>query len=74
MCVCVCVCVTVVTDVEVTVSLVNGKINADLYVKPADTHQYLHSFSYHPFHYQKGIPYSQTLLFNRICSDSISFD
>ena len=27
-----------------------------------------------PYHCKKGIPYSQTLRLNRICSDSISFD
>ena len=46
----------------------------DVYVKPTDTHQYLHSSSCHPYHCKKGIPYSQTLGLNRICSDSTSFD
>ena len=59
---------------DVTVSLENGKIKTDLYVKPTDTHQYLHSSSCHPYHCKKGIPYSKTLRLNRICSDSTSFD
>ena len=59
---------------DVTVSLESGKIKTDLHVKPTDTHQYLHSFSCHPYHCKKGIPYSQTLRLNRICSDSTSFD
>ena len=28
----------------------------------------------HPYHFKKGIPYSQTLRLNRVCSDSTSFD
>ena len=65
---------TQINFLDVTVSLENGKIKTDLYVKPTDTHQYLHSSSCHPYHCKKGIPYSQTLRLNRICSDSTSFD
>ena len=65
---------TQIIFLDVTVSLENGKIKTDLYVKPTDTHQYLHSSSCHPYHCKKGIPYSQTLGLNRICSDSTSFD
>ena len=59
---------------DVTVYLENGKIKTDLYFKPTDTHQYLHSSSCHPYHCKTGIPYSQTLHLNRICSYSRSFD
>ena len=59
---------------DITVYLKNGKIKIDLYIKPTDTHQYLHFSSCHPYHCKKGIPYSQTLHLNRICSDSRSFD
>ena len=45
----------------------------DLFVKPSDTHQFLPSSS-HPYHCKKGIPYSQALTLNRICSESESFD
>ena len=62
---------TQINFLDVTVSLENGKIKTDLCVKPTDTHQYLHSSSCHPY---QGIPYSQTLRLNRICSDSTSFD
>ena len=57
-----------------TVSLENGKIKTDLYVKPTGSHQYLHSSSCHPYHCKQGIPHSKTLRLNRNCSDSISFD
>ena len=59
---------------DITVYLENGMIKSDLYVKPTDTHQYFHSSSCHPDHCKKGIPYSQTVRLNRICSDSTSFD
>ena len=59
---------------EVTVSLEEGVIETDLYVKPTDSHQYLQSSSCHPFHCKKGIPYSQALRLNRICSETSSFD
>ena len=38
----------------------------DLYIKPADTHQYLNLSSCHVYHSQKSIPYSQAPRFNRI--------
>ena len=46
----------------------------DLYVKPTGTHQYLDSSSFHPCHWEKSIPYSQALRFNRICSINAFFD
>ena len=46
---------TQINFLDVTVSLENGKIKTDLYVKPSDTHQYLHSSSCHPYHCKKGI-------------------
>ena len=46
----------------------------DVFVKSTDTHQYLHATSYHVYHSKKSIPYSQTLRFNRICSDNQLFD
>ena len=49
---------TSINFLDVTVSLVGGNITTDLYVKPTDSHQYLHSSSCHPYHCKKGIPYS----------------
>ena len=46
----------------------------DLFVKPTDTHQFLDSNSSHPYHCKKGMPSSQALMLNRICSDNESFD
>ena len=55
-------------------SLIEGVIETDLYVKPTDSHQYLQSSSCHPFHCKEGIPYSQALRLNHICSETNFFD
>ena len=55
-------------DVEVTHK--NGTLSIVLFVKPTDTYQFLDPTSCHPYHCKKGIPYSQTLRLNRICSDN----
>ena len=66
---------TFVVFLDVTVSLTEGVIETDLYVKPTDSHQYIQSSSCHPFHCKKGIPYSQVKLhlfrntFHKRCID-----
>ena len=65
---------TSINFLDVTVSLIEGVIETDLFVKPTDSHQYLQSSSCHPFHCKRGIPYSQALRLNRICSETNSFD
>jgi len=50
------------------------KLVTDLFVKPTDTHQYLHTSSCHVYHSKRAIPYSQALRLNRICSEPSSFD
>ena len=52
----------------------NIKFTPDVYVKPTDSHQYLLSFSWHPFYCKKGMPYSQTLRVNRTCANNEFFD
>ena len=59
---------------DVKVILKDGKIITDLFVKPADTHQYLDSSSCHPSHCKNSIPYSEALRLNRICSNNAFFD
>ena len=46
---------TSITFMDVTVSLLGGKVTTDLYLKPTDSHQYLHSPSCHPYQCKKGI-------------------
>ena len=49
-------------------------MSTDLFVKPADTYQFLNPTSCHPYHCKKGTPYSQTLRPNWICSNNSKFD
>ena len=65
---------TSINFLDVTVSIAEGIIETDLYVKPTDSHQYLLSTSCHPFYCKKGTPYSQALRLNRICSNNKFFD
>ena len=53
---------------DLKVKLIDGKLETDLYMKPADCHQYLHYLSSHPEHTKRSIIYSQTLHVNRLCS------
>ena len=53
---------------DVTVSLMDGHIETDLYVKPTDSHQYLHSFLCHPYHCKKSILYNLAFHLNQIFS------
>ena len=55
------------------VNLLQNKLITDLYVKPADTHQYLDYTSSHHEHNRKLIVYSQTLRLRRICSFETDF-
>ena len=64
---------TSINFLDVTVSLIGGKINTDLYVKPTDSHQYLHSSSCHPYHCKKGIPYSQALRLNTLATEILKW-
>ena len=65
---------TSIIFLDVTISITDGIIETDLYMKLTDSHQYLLSSSCHPFYCKKGIPHSQALRLNRICSNYESFD
>ena len=65
---------TLIYFLNVTVFIELGVIETDLYIKLNDSHQYVLSSSYHRFYYKKGIPYSQALRLDRICSNNEIFD
>ena len=65
---------TSINFLDETVSIAEGVIETDLYVKSTDSHQYLLSSSCHPFYCENGIPYSQVLRLNRISSNNEFFE
>ena len=52
----------------------SGKLETDVYIKPTDSHQYLHRTSCHPNACKKGIPFAQALRLRRICSKDDFFN
>ena len=62
-----------VNFLDLNVSIRNGTVSTDLYIKPTDGHQYLHYKSSHPEHIKNSIPYSQALRLSRICSSEKDF-
>ena len=60
---------------DVTVIKKGNQLVTDLYIKPTDTHQYLHASLCHVSHCKKSIPFSQVLrLNNKSCSENVFFD
>ena len=59
---------------DITVMKKGNQLATELYVKPTDTHPYLHASSCHVSHCKKLIPFSQALRFNRICSENVFFN
>ena len=58
-----------ISFLDTRVYIKNGRVETDLYTKPTDKHQYLHTKSCHPRHCKTAIPYSQALRLCRICSE-----
>ena len=59
---------------DVTVINESGVLETDLFVKPTDSHQYLHHASCHPNACKNGIPFAQALRLRRICSKPCFFE
>ena len=51
---------------DVTINIKNGVLKTGLFVTPTNTHQYLESYSCHPYHCKKGILYSQALWLSKM--------
>ena len=56
-------------DITVTANIKEHKLTTSRYTKPTDSHNYLLYSSEHPRHLLRGIPYSQFLRVQRICTD-----
>jgi hypothetical protein len=52
----------------------NGTLGTKLYIKPTDTHMYLHYSSCHPKNQKTSGPYSQLVRIRRICSEDSDFE
>ena len=63
-----------ISFLDLKLSLSKNKLSADLHIKPADSHQYLHYSSGHPEHTKRSIVYSQLLIVSRICSRENDFN
>ena len=59
---------------DLTLNLVEGYIQTDIYSKPTDNHMYLLRNSAHPAHCSKAIPFGVATRVKRNCSTSESFD
>ena len=51
----------------------SGVLETDVFIKPTDSHQYLHHSSCHPGACKRGIPFAQAMQLHRICSKSCFF-
>ena len=61
---------TKISFLDVTVMKKGNQLVTDLYVKPTDTHQYLHASLCRVSYCKKLIPFGQVLRLNRICSEN----
>ena len=49
-------------------------LETDAFIKPTDSHQYLHSSCCHPGACKRSIPFAQAMRLRRICSKSYYFE
>ena len=54
---------------DVLITKTGTKLSTSVYVKPTDTHQYLHATSCHRSIYKTSIPYGQAVRLKLICSN-----
>ena len=58
---------------DVSVNIVDNKLETDLFCKPTDCHQFLHFNPANPFRNEKPVVYSQSLRIKRLCSSPLNF-
>ena len=59
---------------DLTLNLVDGFIQTDIYPKPTDNHLYLQRNSTHPVHVTRVIPYGVATRIKRNCSTDEAFE
>ena len=52
----------------------SGVLETDVFIKPTDSHQFLHYSSCHPGACKRSIPFAQAMRLRRICSKSCFFE
>ena len=57
-----------ISFLDLNVTLSEGQLQTDLYIKPTDRYQYLHYSSSHPEHTNRSTAFSQSLRVRRTCS------
>ena len=50
------------------------RLETEVFIKPTDSHQYLHKTSFHSNACKKGVPFAQALRLRRICSKNSFFE
>ena len=63
-----------VVHLNTRVYVAGDRLETDLYTKPTDKHQYLHTSSCHPPHTKSAIPFGQALRLRRICSEDSNLE
>ena len=59
---------------DLKLTLINGRVNCELFRKPTEGHQYVHHTSMHPPALLKSIPFSQLLRIRRNATQTNNFD
>ena len=63
----------IISFVDLTIAVLDRKLETTLYIKSTDRHQYLHYVSSHPEHTKRSVVFNQTLRISRLCSEENDF-
>ena len=64
---------TQIEFLDTLVRLKDGRLQTDLYSKPADKYFYLQRKSNHPPHTKKAVPYGLGIRIRRICQNEVDY-
>ena len=63
----------IISFVDLTIAVLDRKLETTLYIKSTDRHQYLHYVSSHSEHTKRSVVFNQTLRISRLCSEENDF-